>query len=371
MQGHPPRPRRGFTLIELLVVIAIIGVLVALLLPAVQAAREAARRAQCANNLKQIGLALHNYEAAHGCFPMQTTGARIGPGGVCGNGFFSWQVGVLPYLEQAALYNAVNLGVGMADRCNDPDVYFQLRVSQGHVNATAARTTVGAFLCPSDPAGESAALGTARPAPGSYAGNVGWTPDTSGPAAGPRLGRHVGFIGLVNPDSPADWHTNAVRIAAVTDGLGHTAAVSDRLIIGPGAPDDLNALRAQPIATQTFCAGTAGTNKTLGRWRSTCQAIVSPDPAWSAYHGRGWILGWGHAANTYMHVLPMNSRNCHLYGGEENANNLINASSRHAGGVNLLFADGSVRFVKESINPATWWAIGSRDMGETVDGAAL
>ena len=102
--------------------IAILAVLIALLLPAVQSAREAARRAQCTNNLKQIGLALHNYESVNGTFPYSSTSAKAGPGGVCQNGMHSWFARILPMMEQTSISNAINFDVGMADNCGDSNV---------------------------------------------------------------------------------------------------------------------------------------------------------------------------------------------------------------------------------------------------------
>ena len=365
------RPRRAFTLIELLVVIAIIGVLIGLLLPAVQSAREAARRAQCANNLKQIGLALHNYESAQGVFPMSTTGAGAGPGGRCLNGFYSWHVAILPQLEQQPLYNAINQSIGMADNCADIDLYFSLSVSATHPNATAAATVLGVFLCPSDSPEPSQVFGTARLAPSNYAGNVGWTPDTSGPTSGPRIGRHTGLIGLLNPAQPNDWHTGPVRISEVRDGLSQTAAVAERLSTRISGPADVQGAASEPQATRTYCGGTAPTTRSLRRWRDFCYGVSYPDTAWSVYHGRAWVLGWGHAANTYMHVLPINGRNCHIYEGEADANNLITPSSYHTSGINVLLADGSVRFVKQTVDMPVWWALGTRSRSEVVNVDAL
>ncbi|MHC5541104.1 DUF1559 family PulG-like putative transporter, partial [Singulisphaera rosea] len=134
------RTRRGFTLIELLVVIAIIAVLIALLLPAVQAAREAARRIQCTNNLKQIGLGLHNYHQTNDCFPPGFFRQRNSKGALVGNEDFSTHARMLPFVEQQALYNAANFSIGCY---NDPVV--------DEVNSTVTQTRVSAFLCPSSP----------------------------------------------------------------------------------------------------------------------------------------------------------------------------------------------------------------------------
>jgi prepilin-type N-terminal cleavage/methylation domain-containing protein/prepilin-type processing-associated H-X9-DG protein len=367
-RNHPPR---GFTLIELLVVIAIISTLVGLLLPAVQSAREAARRAQCTNNLKQIGLALHNYESANNCFPMSFTGASAGPGGVCQSGFFSWEVGLLPYMEQQPLYAALNLSIGMADNCADPDLYFNVTVSPRHPNATAARTSIASFLCPSDAAQPSDAFGPGSGlAPSNYAGNVGWTPDTSGPTAGSRGGKHNGFIGLANAAMPAAWHSGPVRISQVRDGLSNTAAVAERMVTQVASASDTAGALTAPRAMLTFCGGTSPMSRTLPRWESFCEGVGYPDIAWGAYHGRAWIMGWGHAANTYMHVMPINGINCHVYDSEHDGNNVVTPSSFHAGGINVLLGDGSVRFVKKMVGMPVWWALGTRANGEVVSSDA-
>lgn len=133
----------GFTLVELLVVIAIIGTLIGLLLPAVQSAREAARRIQCVNNLHQLGRGLHAYHDARKRLPVTTTAAPS-QGGTCGKGFYSWLAELLPQLEETALHDSINFSIGMMDQCNlsSSDAYQSLTISSGHPNARAAATRV-------------------------------------------------------------------------------------------------------------------------------------------------------------------------------------------------------------------------------------
>ncbi len=145
------RTRRGFTLIELLVVIAIIAVLIALLLPAVQAAREAARRSQCVNNLKQIGLAMHNYHQTNDVFPLGATLQPNAPGTVYNWSCWSAQAQMLPYLEQGAIYNAINFSYA-CEPYSEPTARDKGYASLGgYINSTAYNMRVSSFLCPSDP----------------------------------------------------------------------------------------------------------------------------------------------------------------------------------------------------------------------------
>jgi prepilin-type N-terminal cleavage/methylation domain-containing protein len=358
------RERSAFTLVELLVVIAIIGILVALLLPAIQAAREAARRTQCLNHLKQNGVALHNYHAAFKRFPTQTTGSQPTAQGECGGGFFSWMVPLLPYLEQQALFDSIDFNVGMMDQCDmaTSGHYVGLTISASHPNAAAVATAVSTFLCPSDSYEATRTLGTASPAPGNYTGNVGWVMGTRGHSDNiAPVEQSNGFFGLDNPKGRNQWQQPIVTSRHFTDGLSHTAAVSERQITNASRLQDL---ASAPVSQQSFCAGTTGVSRTLPEWNSYCEHVSLPDFAYSSPIGRAWISGWSTVGNTYMHVLPMNKRSCHLYGGEDNGMNIITPSSAHPGGLLVLMGDGHVTFVTEDIDMLIWWSMGSRDGGE-------
>jgi prepilin-type N-terminal cleavage/methylation domain-containing protein/prepilin-type processing-associated H-X9-DG protein len=371
IQSARPARRTAFTLVELLVVIAIIGVLVGLLLPAVQAAREAARRMQCANNLKQMGLAVHNYESALTAFPLTTTGPsqRSSP---LGSGFYSWMAMVLPYIEQAPLYNSINFNVSMIDSksLSVSDDYINLTVDASHPNALAAATLVPSFLCPSDSYEQTTALGTARVAPGSYAGNLGWVRGAVGAVGSSAPLRSAnGAMPLINPVQPDPWHVPRIRIGDFSDGTSNTALIAERLInnsVATNGPVGVQMLgKAQP-ATLSYCAGSGSSNRRLSDWVTFCKGVSIPDPTYSLPHGRSWISGWTLAANLYMHVMPINARNCHLYGGEDDGTNIVSASSNHVGGAQVCFVDGHVQFVSQNIDNQVWWAIGSRNGGEVV-----
>ncbi len=360
---HGIGQRNGFTLIELLVVIAIIGILVALLLPAVQAARESARRLACANNLRQIGVAVHHYHDAHDCFPMSTTGSQPTPGG-CGSGFYSWLALILPQLDQEPLYDSIDFRVGMMDTCDQAGAadYQQLFISQAHPNANAAATVVPTFLCPSDSYVTNDVMGSAKPAPGSYAGNLGWVYGTTG-IDGNRepLRRHNGFVGVANPKFPESWQQGAVSVKHFADGLSNTAAVAERLITSAVTFQDM---ADDPVSLHSYCGG-SGAVRSLKKWVGYCGSVTSPDPVFSIRHGRAWISGWTLVGNLYLHAMPINARNCHLYGGEDDGMNLVTPSSHHPGGVNVLMGDGRVAHVSPQIEMRVWWAAGSRDGGET------
>jgi prepilin-type N-terminal cleavage/methylation domain-containing protein/prepilin-type processing-associated H-X9-DG protein len=353
----------AFTLVELLVVIAITGILIALLLPAIQAAREAGRRLTCANNLKQIGLALHGYLDANGCFPTTQTGPgkpndRSGRGG----GLFSWHARILPYLEQRALYKRINFNVTMADDdAIDSGVY---TISTSHPNAEAAATELPVYLCPSDPVQPTRIMGDCKPGPTNYMGNVGWPPYCTGiDGTRPVPAKSNGFFGLSNPSTPFSWHVGTVRAKDFRDGLSHTAAVTERLISTVSDADGASGADPRML---WYCGGSAGLPKTLSMYPQSLGS--GEDLGWSIYNGRAWISGWTVNGPIYMQVMPINTRNGYLHGGETSGAALISPSSRHPGGVNLLLGDGHVTFVPNNVDPVVWWATGSRNGGEPQGG---
>jgi prepilin-type N-terminal cleavage/methylation domain-containing protein/prepilin-type processing-associated H-X9-DG protein len=357
--------RRGFTLIELLVVIAIIGVLIALLLPAVQSAREAARRAQCTNNLKQMGLALHNYISVNGAFPLGDfypagTNEKAASSGIQGNGgdrySYGWTIALLPHLEQQPLYNAYNVVCGFRDPGGGGPT----------INTTVMFNQLTLFLCPSENA-------SGRPQPPfgalNYVGNEG------GPGAIRTFSGTIvsPFWGNTSQASGA----GVVGLQAVTDGTSNTAVFSERLMGASGNPvvtvgERNNAKRA------IFESGTAGTinggdNNGAMKVLNACKNLPATTKSLSSYRsGQIWTIGhpWAPIWNRYFHFGPPNMHSCDTtpstFSGLGGGQGVIPPTSNHPGGVNVCFSDGSVRFVKDSVTLQTWWALGTRDGGEVV-----
>ena len=347
----------AFTLVELLVVIAIIGILIGMLLPAVQTVREAARRTQCANNMRQLGLAVHNYESSFGNFPVNQIGPGLTDGyGGYSTGYYSWLVPLLPFVEQTNLYDSFSLDQNNGDG-ND------YRVSDTHPNAEAVSTLVSGFICPSDTPNlnNEIILGSANPAPGSYVGNAGWPSYATG-YAGERLtpGIFNGTIPLEHPSEAIGWHSDRnLGFKSVTDGTSNTALISERLI-QPGNSAD--AIDEGDVRLRSLCilARTETLRDIQDHLSSTHAHIFE-----SAHIGRSWSSGWPLVAPTYMHVQPPNG----LIGHYDNGNSvdegdfMISPSSRHPGGVNISLVDGSVRFVSDQVSNEVWWAVGSRNDG--------
>ncbi len=334
-----PRFRRGFTLIELLVVIAIIGVLIGLLLPAVQAAREAARRSQCTNNLKQIGLGLHNYESANGALPM-------------GKGYTGWNdwsahIGMLPFIEQSALFNSVNFAnTGHAMLFNPMSAE----------NYTAITTQVNYLLCPSDLDRITPVVNGVLSGHSNYAMNAGtncYSMNYNLSIAGSNLGIASNYD--VQP---------AVKLRDITDGTSQTAAFAERVKgIGQANTDSLDPSNPTSSASNT-------NSWFNGDPTTTYLACLANRPnatnlSTMASSGSQWQSGLPDDGGWYHHVMPPNTWSCTTNNQDVNGS-AYTTSSRHPGVVNVLFCDGSTRAIKNSVNVNAWFAIGTRAANEVV-----
>ena len=341
---HIQAKRRGFTLIELLVVIAIIGVLIALLLPAVQAAREAARRSQCVNNLKQIGLGIHNYESAINGLPW-------------GHGYLGWNDWaaaplLLPYLEQSPVYNAINFAnTGNA------------AAPGAAQNLTIQIMTLNILLCPSD---TDRIIQSPKYGHSNYCGNAGNCPNCF--FAVNELGASNGVFFSVANGSPT------VAFRDITDGLSNTAFFSEKVkgmtLAGNTNTNNYDPLKPTSSVVQVNDAGT-GKDLTPNPYYTSCKAAAPTQSATLAGGGIAFGQYWwdGHPeCGMYNHVMPPNTWSCD--DGNVNAQGATTASSRHSGGVNVLLGDGSVRFLKDSISPNVWWALSTRAGGETISASS-
>jgi prepilin-type N-terminal cleavage/methylation domain-containing protein/prepilin-type processing-associated H-X9-DG protein len=332
--------RPAFTLIELLVVIAIIAILIGLLLPAVQKIRESANRLKCSNNLKQLGLALHNYEGVNGYFP---------PGRAAYPLVVSAQGRILSYIEQDNLDRGVD--VTQVPLYNSNPAAFPLPPG----NYLASITPVKLFVCPSDPMNGRN--------PNAFATRPDGTVSTTDRYAGINYVACIGS-GDGSPDNTGTWWgqyktsdglfgQNPVTIGAVTDGLSNTAAFSESTM-GNGQPDT-----AGPTPTKAALQVLTLPGSTV-----TSDANCAAGGTWSNMRGAKWINGHYADCNYNHHLLPNDGRwDC-----SNASHNPGQAAARsyHAGGVNLLLGDGSVRFVRNSIDPVTWRALGTRAGGEVL-----
>jgi len=335
------RDRRGFTIIELVVVVGIIGILVGLLLPAVQAAREAARKAQCANHLGQLMKAVHSFEATHGGFPPCGFWGRPIVAGDYTNGIYSLQCLLLPYLEQNDLYNSINFKL----MTSDP-------VGLERFHHTAATQRIGVFLCPSDPG-----RGWGTLAPNSYRANIGFGEFRKiGPTYIPM------FEGVFDPlGNPGDGTFQAVfPLGEVRDGLSNTLAFSEKPI-GSG-PDGVYS----PFRDWSYHRFSDNV-LTIDQWAEACSHLTKVAPELDA--GSNWMIPSVRYTFFLASVAPNSPiPDCGYPGSGGYGHGIFAARSYHPGGVNAAMADGSVRWVSSGIRTATWRALGTRSGGEVVDG---
>lgn len=307
--------RRGISLVELLVVVTIIGIIVALVIPALQAARESARRVHCANNLHQLGVALSTYAAVQGVFPQGHNGSGFSP-----------HVALLPYLERQAVYDMIDFREPMG-------------MFAGPIHVTIAAMSLDVFLCPSD---RNAVGGRVN-----YAGNKGVGFDATGKSRNgvfarptqPPIGPAAIYDGLSSTVVMAEWVTGSLRPS------------------GPSRPDQ--------VVFETLAQLTSRGD--LDRFATQCRSI-DENTARVNWPGKG--LNWMHGdyrSTLYNHVLNINGNSC--TNGKLVQQGAWTAGSRHSQGGHVLFADGHARFIVDSIAINLWRALGTRDGQEAVSGS--
>lgn len=301
--------RPGFTLIEILVVIGVIALLIALVIPAVQAARAAALRLQCSNNLRQLGIALPAFHSAHGTFPPMVSAPDLSPLAV-----------MLPYLEMGSVYNSINFK------------------SSGHgENKTAANTKIAAFVCPVDYSYNVMSIACT-----SYAGNAGY-----------------GFQLEKKQNGLFDYP--AVSVSNVTDGAANTAAFAEWLIgRGPGSHEsDWDPRR------HTFITKRMTEPSEYDVFIQECEgASFGSNKSSMAAKGMGWIAG-AHGKTLYTHDLPANRNTC--INDTQLREGAWTAGSLHQDIANVVFADGHVQALKNSLELRVWRAAGTRAGGESAE----
>jgi prepilin-type N-terminal cleavage/methylation domain-containing protein/prepilin-type processing-associated H-X9-DG protein len=315
------RGERAFTLIELLVVIAIIAVLIALLLPAVQAAREAARRTYCTNNLKQIGLAMHGYHYVWHSFPPAYLARRVTDLELGGG--WAWGTLILPYLEQKPVYDAANFDLGFGE-VSAPPGYLGL-----YENGTVRRISVSTFLCPSAGGGEGLidlGRGSSKVSgsPGQYIASAGWMDSSQSQIKG---------TGVLYPNS-------RVAIGDVGDGTSATLMIGER---------------SRNLADAAW-SGVFGSHSE--------PAPLCTKASWPVESCVGLmflLMGrTGPSSDILSGAIPGGNTPNHPGAGADGF------WSRHPGGCQFLLCDGSVRFMKETLAPQVFRALGSRADGEVI-----
>lgn len=335
-----PRSIHGFTLIELLVVIAIIAVLIALLLPAVQAAREAARRSQCVNNMKQIGLALHNYESVHSALPPSkirnggcacTAANKPAQASVLNTTIFTM---ILSNLEQTALHNAYNF-VHPSSNNTYQNCYSVASGTTAYANSTVVGSLVSVYACPSDLSPEivkpddatTGAYSRINARRSNYLACAGQYVDNNCPTSSGGTGFTSALQGAFNNDT-------SVTFSQINDGLSNTCFIGE--------------------SPQEHSSTSYGPYWGAGCHTSTHAVVYNPSHAWAptSIPNRSMLEVFGYAPDPKQRPYAWRM------------------GSKHPGGLNMLFGDGSVKFIKNTINPYTWWVLQTIAGGEVVSSDA-
>ncbi len=346
---------RGFTLIELLVVIAIIAILIALLLPAVQQAREAARRSACKNNLKQLGLAMHNYHETHSIFPRANFEREDASAYGYGNYSYlaySAQTMLLPFMDQAPLYNLFNFSLAPNQSSND----------------TTKRAVIPAFLCPSDVRSIVNGSGYGAGPGNSYAVCAGpsiyWFGSAPSTNTTPTNLQHQ--VGMFN-------YRKAVKMRDVLDGTSNVIAAGE-IMMGDG--DNSASLIGEGDTIRGVGRGSTANSfpalSDLKTWGAACLAVKSSLPASTAPRGdtgSNWVYG-NSGLTVFNTLINPNSEypNCVscVTCGTNDSPGLFPARSRHVGGAHILMGDGATRFISENVDNATWQNLGAISDGNVL-----